>query len=104
MQPLSRQSDSGKSHELWIDVLKGIAIILVVYGHNCTDNSFVQAFHMPLFFLLSGFLFSPKPARTYLHRSVTRLVVPYVVFLVIIALPQLASLALHGNLMGGVNI
>lgn len=101
MQPLRRQSDSGKSHELWIDVLKGIAIILVVYGHNCTDNSFVQAFHMPLFFLLSGFLFSPKPAPIYFRRSVARLVVPYIVFIIVISLPQLASLALHGNLMGG---
>lgn len=88
MQPLSRQSDSGKSHELWIDVLKGIAIILVVYGHNCTDNSFVQAFHMPLFFLLSGFLFSPKPTPIYFRRSVARLVVPYIVFIIVISLPQ----------------
>lgn len=104
MEPIVSPHIAARQHTLWIDVLKGIAIILVVYGHNCTDNSFVQAFHMPLFFLLSGFLFSPKPTPVYFRRSVARLVVPYIVFIIVISLPQLASLALHGDLRGGVNI
>lgn len=41
----------------WIDVLKGIGIILVVIGHVNTKGFLVQwlyTFHMPLFFALSG--------------------------------------------------
>ncbi len=44
----------------WVDVSKGIAIILVVIGH--TGNPFsllttaIYSFHMPFFFIVSGFL------------------------------------------------
>lgn len=56
----------------WVDNLKGILIILVVAGHvlqsaidmNMTseymDNIFkwIYSFHMPLFFVISGFVYS----------------------------------------------
>lgn len=38
--------------ESWIDVLKGIGIILVVIGHTSMENPLVKwiyVFHMPLF-------------------------------------------------------
>lgn len=43
----------------WIDSARGIAILFVVLGHcigNIEDpvNKFILAFHMPLFFFLSG--------------------------------------------------
>lgn len=47
-----------------IDLLKGIAIITVVIGHCWTLDSsvrnFIYSFHMPLFFCISGYLFSTK--------------------------------------------
>lgn len=59
---------------IYIDVVKGIAIILVVYGHCIEyyskeyiyDNFFysdivhkiIYSFHMPLFMVISGYLFS----------------------------------------------
>ena len=45
---------------VWIDRCKCIAIYFVVYGHLCLDNKYVYAFHMPLFFLLSGFVLNEK--------------------------------------------
>ena len=45
----------------WIDVSKGIGIILVLIGHislNGGLNKFIYSFHMPLFFILSGFTFN----------------------------------------------
>jgi fucose 4-O-acetylase-like acetyltransferase len=60
-------------HETWPDIAKGIGILLVVYGHVARgvekaglpiDKNFfevldalVYAFHMPLFFFVSGYLF-----------------------------------------------
>lgn len=45
----------------WIDIAKGIGIILVVLGHCVvkTDftHKFIFSFHMPLFFILSGYCF-----------------------------------------------
>ncbi|WP_193212248.1 acyltransferase family protein [Luteolibacter marinus] len=46
----------------WIDILKAIGIVLVVIGH-CkgfpgVPNKWIFTFHIPLFFLVSGFLLS----------------------------------------------
>ena len=43
-----------------IDAAKGMAIVLVVMGHVCTGIpglvKWIYSFHMPLFFLISGYL------------------------------------------------
>ncbi len=47
----------------WIDVARGIGIILVIIGHCHRPDiilKLIQAFHMPFFFILSGYLFSLK--------------------------------------------
>lgn len=41
----------------WIDWMKALGIFLIVLGHfNSVGNQFVYVFHVPLFFLISGFL------------------------------------------------
>lgn len=48
----------------WIDIAKGIAIICVFIGHTVSTplqfQRFVYLFHMPAFFLLSGYCFSNR--------------------------------------------
>lgn len=67
----------------WIDIAKGIAIILVIVGHTVPNPSPLRhaifSFHMPVFFILAGYTFRPKPWRELLGGSVSRLLVPYVV-------------------------
>lgn len=51
-----------KERLLYVDTLKAFGIILVVMGHVFHDSDsivshFIYAFHMPLFFLLSGVFF-----------------------------------------------
>lgn len=44
----------------WIDVARGIAILLVLIGHAGVApkfNQYILSFHMPLFFFLSGMVF-----------------------------------------------
>lgn len=64
---------AGRAHEAWPDIAKGIGILLVVYGHVArgiekaglpidpvffkTVDALIYAFHMPLFFFVSGYLF-----------------------------------------------
>ena len=70
----------------WIDSLKFFGIYLVVLGH-CTFlteklDMFIYLFHMPLFYLISGFL-SHKDKRDFseiLRSSVKRFLVPYFFF------------------------
>jgi len=44
----------------YIDIAKGLGILMVVWAHIMITgwtHQFIYAFHMPLFFLLSGMLF-----------------------------------------------
>lgn len=67
----------------WIDIAKGIAIILVIVGHTVPNPSPLRhaifSFHMPVIFILAGYTFRPKPWRELLSGSVPRLLVPYLV-------------------------
>lgn len=69
-----------------IDVLKGIGAILVVIGHIVTGNIkvVIYAFHMPLFFFLSGYVFSNKKKfREYFITNVKSLLIPFFIFNII---------------------
>lgn len=72
----------------WIDVLKGIGIVAVVVGHVTYNRALVAQifmFHMPLFFLVGGWLHDPAtPQRAYLKAKARSLLVPYACFLVIL--------------------
>jgi fucose 4-O-acetylase-like acetyltransferase len=50
-----------KSRIDFIDIAKGIGIILVVIGHTQSPiNNFIYLFHMPLFFFISGYLYKDE--------------------------------------------
>jgi len=74
----------------WVDVLKGLGILAVVWGHSGSKNAFYMFwFHMPLFFFISGYLYRFKPQQTvltYLKRKVNHLLVPYTNYLILLAL------------------
>lgn len=47
-----------KKRMVWVDVAKAIAIILMIAGHELSRGPFrvwIFSFHMPLFFILSGY-------------------------------------------------
>lgn len=86
----------------WIDVAKGIAITLVVYGHvmqGAIRRGFVQdlrisefslalvySFHMPAFFFISGLFIAASLERSpaeFLKNRVRTLLWPYVLWCVI---------------------
>ena len=65
----------------WLDIAKGIGITLVVYGHLQGDppgRNLVYCFHMPLFFVLSGYCFSQNvDFPSFCKKKFLRLLVPY---------------------------
>lgn len=69
--------------ETWIDFLRGTGIILVVLGHCWPPFSKqIYGFHMPLFFLLSGYLFSHYERLCFkdlVKKLAVRLLIPYYV-------------------------
>lgn len=75
----------------WIDVLKGVGIILVIVGHINTKGFLTQwiyTFHMPLFFALSGYSLKTFGKNTsfkkfFLKRSKT-ILWPFVLFRILL--------------------
>lgn len=86
--------------DISIDILKGILIILVVMGHYTRDifHDVVLLFHMPLFFMISGFLQSPIKNRQKLIKKIKRLILPYVVYILVDYLLIKRSFSLPGLL------
>ena len=77
----------------YIDIAKGFGIILVVIGHISSIpviiRSFIYQFHMPLFFILSGFFYkekyddNPKP---FVYSKIKTLYFSYVKYSIILLL------------------
>lgn len=76
---------TNKSRDTVLDITKGIGIIFMVLGHmHFSDdvfNKYVYAFHMPLFFIVSGMLFNEKKTvkETVISRA-RSLLIPYISF------------------------
>lgn len=72
----------------WIDVLKGIGIASIVAGHVVASPQFVAllfVFHVPLFFLIGGWLHqAATPQREYLQSKSRALLLPYISYLLIL--------------------
>lgn len=69
-----------------IDIAKGIAICLMVLGHSGIPrwgDNFIYMFHMPLFFILSGYCFKEKyltDVGTFISHRLKGLYLPFVKF------------------------
>lgn len=76
----------------WVDVAKGITILLMVAGHTSipeTISKYIWSFHMPFFFFVSGVFYSEKKYKTFsslFKRRLFTLLVPYVFFSVVVML------------------
>ena len=83
---LSFYKDKMENRIDWIDVAKGIAIILVVAGHvgyPIMGKAAIYSFHMPLFFMASGFVLFRHPEHSIKElfiRLIRGIIVPYVCF------------------------
>lgn len=80
------------------DVMKGIAILAMVIGHSTIPKlleRFIFVWHMPLFFLVSGYFYKPKPIEEYVRKNARQLLLPYfftsVVLILLTAVKYLAT-------------
>ena len=80
----------------WIDVAKGIGIILVIMGHTFAlkYSQVLYTFHMPLFFLLSGLLVKKcDDFYALLKKTCRKILRPWFImllisFLVVVIIPE----------------
>lgn len=93
---------------VWVDYAKSIGIFLVVLAHTMLYEplqNWIYVFHMPLFFFLSGYLFSFKrhsDLSSFVKLRFRNLIIPYISFNVITYLIWLLVLRHvgHGSSIG----
>ena len=70
-----------------IDIEKAFGIVLMIMGHQFYGDSFdklIHGFHMPMFFIISGFLYRSKNDFVmFLKRKAQTLIVPYFFFAIL---------------------
>ena len=94
------ERDSTRAHRVaWIDIARGLGIVLVVYGHSLrglvlahqlsranpiwASDYTIYTFHMPLFFLLAGLQVDRSVARgrwPFLRSKLLTIAYPYVLW------------------------
>ena len=77
---------SSDNRIVYLDIAKGIGIILMVMGHSFIGRVFdilLHGFHMPLFFFVSGLLFTCKADKRWLEVFLGKcrtILIPYAFF------------------------
>ncbi len=84
----------------YLDIAKALGIIFVVIGHSgMVIGKFIYLFHMPLFFLISGYFYKDKYSYSFLDFLIKRIKSLYIPFLQF----ELVFLLLH-NIFFSLNI
>ena len=75
-------------HYNYIDVAKGIGILLVIAGHTMFPcHTAIDIFHIPLFFVIAGITFkTPNNISEFLIKKIDRIGIPYIFFTIISAI------------------
>jgi len=63
-----------------IDLFRGFGIMLMIMGHVGFGEHFdkwIHAFHMPIFFFMSGFFYQKIPMKNYILKKAKALLIPY---------------------------
>lgn len=67
----------------WIDVVRAVGMFLIIMGHTLETFTFstvgkvIFAVHVPVFFVLSGYLFKEKPWKVAIKGNFLNLFLPY---------------------------
>lgn len=89
-----------------LDILKGVGVYLVIMGHLYNPEQvgqgvwdWIYSFHMPLFFMISGYLFRKKTFKSFFLNKIKTIWLPYtalyffsIIFYTLIYPSEIASL------------
>ena len=71
-----------KIRKKYIDIARGIAIILMVVGHvteHGWKRDIIFSFHMPLFIIISGMFYKDRSFKELFTNMLKKLIIPYII-------------------------
>lgn len=88
-----------KERDLSLDLMKGIGIIAMIIGHlTGFGRQFIFSFHMPLFFIIAGFLFRPQNLASATKKDFHRLIIPYFITAIALLIFYIAAYLIKNDL------
>lgn len=83
----------------WLDWMKAIGMYLIVYGHYTSyGHEFIYTFSVPLFFVISGFLFKKEEnIRTFFKKNFYNLLLPMLLMVILVQIRKNVPLILNGT-------
>lgn len=87
-----------------IDLVRIVGVLAIVAGHIWFDEPFhalVFAWHVPVFFFISGWLWKPRPMRQELATRSRSLLKPYVFWFVALYVAYVPALVADARFSGG---
>lgn len=101
---------------VYLDISRGMALILVVIGHALlksitNDNeilgfirSWIYLIHMPIFFMISGYLFENKSKKddsvSYIREKAQLYLVPYIIYSILLYFISIVCTQMSENMKG----
>ncbi len=86
---MNTESDIKTNRLTWLDTLKGLLILLVIWGHSTGSHgthNYLGSFYMPAFFMASGYTMNKNlklSMRKYLANRAIAIIGPYLLFSVL---------------------
>lgn len=67
---------------IWIDLVRAIGMVLIIWGHSLPNfqspiGDLIFAVNVPIFFVLSGYLYHPQKIRKQVYKLICNLLLPY---------------------------
>ena len=89
-----------KQRYVWIDYMKVYGLYFIVLGHFFpTYSSYIYAFSVPLFFIVSGALSKKEhDFKTFMNKSLYNLIIP---FGIIVMIQYVWDSVMHPDIVGG---
>ena len=83
----------------WLDWMKTIGMYLIVYGHYTSyAHEFIYTFSVPLFFVMSGFLFKKEEnIRTFFKKNFYNLILPMLLMVILVQIRKNVPSILNGT-------
>ena len=86
---------------LWVDYAKCFGIFLMIFAHllsaNCHLYRFIYLFHMPLFFIIGGYLYKQKSYKENFSKIIWGLLIPYFIYQFLYLPIKLCNLVFYHN-------
>lgn len=72
-----------KKRIVWIDLVRGFGMLMIICGHSLANpngkiGSIIYAVNVPIFFVLSGYLYRPQKVKKQCKKLFFNLLVPYI--------------------------